>query len=215
MTSAEPRSRGVLIVGLLLALAAPLLGHYAGPWIGPDRRIGTEIFFWGLFVLVLGYVLVVERRRLGSIGLRRPTWKTFATAIPAAILMVVGFSLIYTVVFPALGLTMNTAEMHKLMDTPYWYRVLLVTRAGFMEETLFRGYGIERLSELTGKRWIGAVITWAAFTFAHLNSWGWAQLIIAGYGGVVLTTLYLWRRDLACNILAHWLTDGAGFLLPH
>jgi len=43
--------------------------------------------------------------------------------------------------------------------------------------------------------------------------WGWTHLIVAGYGGLVLTALYLLRRDLAANMLAHWLTDAVGFLL--
>ena len=55
----------------------------------------------------------------------------------------------------------------------------------------------------------------AAFTYAHLAGWGAAQLIVAGSGGVVLTALYLWRRNLWVNMLAHWIADGAGFLLSH
>jgi membrane protease YdiL (CAAX protease family) len=55
-------------------------------------------------------------------------------------------------------------------------------------------------------------VTVAAFTYAHLASWGGAQLIIACYGGVLLTILYLWRRNLWANMIAHWIADGAGFL---
>jgi membrane protease YdiL (CAAX protease family) len=47
----------------------------------------------------------------------------------------------------------------------------------------------------------------------HLSSWGVAQLIVAGYGGLLLTILYLWRRNLWANMLAHWLADAAGFLV--
>lgn len=108
---------------------------------------------------------------------------------------------------------MNSIEMRKLMATPFWYRLLLVTRAAVCEEILFRGYPILRIEELCGQTWIAAVVTWAVFTIAHLSSWGWAQLIVAGYGGVVLTVLYVWRRDLVCNIVAHFIGDGVGFLL--
>jgi membrane protease YdiL (CAAX protease family) len=101
------------------------------------------------------------------------------------------------------------------MASPFWYRFILVTRAAVAEETLFRGYPIERLEELTGSRLIAAVISWAAFTIVHLAAWGWPQLIVAGFGGVILTVLYLWRRNLYSNIIAHWIADGAGFLLPH
>jgi len=46
-----------------------------------------------------------------------------------------------------------------------------------------------------------------------LAYWGWAHLIVAAFGGAVLTVLYLYRRDLACNMVAHLITDGVGFLL--
>ena len=123
--------------------------------------------------------------------------------------------MIYNIVFPLLHLRMNVGEMQTLMATPFWYRFFLVTRAAVAEETLFRGYPIERLDELTGRRWPAAVISWAAFTIAHLGTWGWTQLIVAGFGGILLTGLYLWRGNLWANIIAHWIADGAGFLLPH
>jgi hypothetical protein len=40
-----------------------------------------------------------------------------------------------------------------------------------------------------------------------------SQLIVVGFGAVILTELYLLRHDLASNMLAHFLTDFIGFLL--
>ena len=80
---------------------------------------------------------------------------------------------------------------------------------------LFRGYPMERIRELSGSRAVAAVVSWSAFTYAHLGSWGAAQLLVAGFGGAILTALYLWRRNLWANMIAHWITDGAGFLLSH
>ena len=71
------------------------------------------------------------------------------------------------------------------------------------------------MGEPTGSRMLAALVSCAVFTYAHLGNWGAAQLIVAGYGGVVLTALYLWRRNLWANMLAHWIADGAGFLLSH
>lgn len=109
---------------------------------------------------------------------------------------------------------MNASAMTELLRTPFWYRLILVTRAAVSEELLFRGYPIERLLELTRNHLIAGIVPWAAFTVAHLSFWGWAQLIVAGYGGLVLTVLYLWRRNLWANMLAHWIADAAGFLMP-
>ena len=135
---------------------------------------------------MLGYVAFVEHRRMSSIGFQKPGILDLVLAVAVGILMVGGIVVIYFVIFPALHLKMNATVMGSLMATPFWYRLLLVTRAAVAEEILFRGYPIERLLELTGSRTAAAVLSWAAFTYAHLAGWGWAQLIVAGYGGVLL-----------------------------
>jgi membrane protease YdiL (CAAX protease family) len=108
--------------------------------------------------------------RLSSTGFRRPDRGTL-WAIPAGVALFMGIPLIYFVIFPLLHLQMNTTEMGKLLATPFWYRLLLVTRAAFREEVLFRGYPIPRLEELSGRTGIAAVVSWTAFRLAHLGSW--------------------------------------------
>jgi membrane protease YdiL (CAAX protease family) len=208
------RSRVIqIIIGLLLTLGVANLP--LGTWgshLTHGSLAGREMFWWIAVAVVLLYVTVIERRRLRSIGFRRPRVLDVLLAIVAGALLVAGIVVIYSFVFPLLHLHMNAAEGARLMATPWIYRFFLVTRAAFSEEILFRGYPIERLQELTGSRIAAGVISWAAFTIAHLSGWGWAQLIVAGYGGVILTVLYLWRRNLWANIIAHWIGDGAGFL---
>ena len=119
----------------------------------------------------------------------------------------------YLVIFPALGLAMEEKQMGEVKALPLWFRIGLVTRAAMFEELYYRGFAIERIAELSGQRWLAALVSLAVFTFAHLDYWGWSHLIVAGYGGLVLTALYLLRRDLASNMLTHWLTNGVGFLL--
>jgi membrane protease YdiL (CAAX protease family) len=38
-------------------------------------------------------------------------------------------------------------------------------------------------------------------------------MVVVGFGAVILGLLYLWRRDLICNMIAHFLVDLAGFLV--
>ncbi|HEY2444861.1 MAG TPA: CPBP family intramembrane glutamic endopeptidase [Rhizomicrobium sp.] len=209
--------RTQILVGLLFTLGVGLLplGTWGRAYSGLGRLVGNEVLWWVAVVVALAYVAFVERRSFASIGFRKPKILDLVLAAIAGVLMVAGIVFIYNVVFPALHLTMNASAMSYLLATPFWYRLMLVTRAAVAEELLFRGYPIERLTELAGSRVLAALISWAAFTYAHLSSWGAAQLIVAGYGGVVLTALYLWRRNLWANMLAHWIADGAGFLLPH
>jgi len=206
------RAQIVTTVLVLIIFQLPLAG-----WVMPGEcfaaQVGRESVFWALTLILVAYILLVERRRLSSIGLKRPTWKAVAFGLGGASVMIAGFVFIYLVIFPALGFPMNEAQMSALKLTPLWFRVLLVVRAAVFEEIYYRGFAIERLTELTSFRWLASLISAAAFTFAHLTYWGWAHLIVAGFGGAVLTGLYLLRRDLSANMIAHLVTDGAGFLL--
>jgi membrane protease YdiL (CAAX protease family) len=127
--------------------------------------------------------------------------------------MFLGGGVIYQFVLPTLHMRIEE-QLKSVVQTPIWFRVFTVTRAALVEETAFRGYGFERTHELTGSKFLAAVTTWLLFTMAHLaSSWGWGQVIIAAFAGLVLTLLYVWRRNLWANIIAHWLTDGAAFIL--
>jgi len=117
------------------------------------------------------------------------------------------------VVFPLLHLAMNASALSQMASLPIWLNVLIAARAAVFEEVFYRGFAIERLTALTHIRWLAALISLAAFTYAHQNTWGWTHLIAAGFGGLVLTALYLRRRYLASNMIAHFLTDVVTSLL--
>jgi uncharacterized protein len=163
--------------------------------------------------LILAYVRFVERRPLASIGLKIPTSRSFAWGAVAALVAIVGIAGIYLVLFPVLHLSENTAAMTSLLHLAPWLNALIIARAAVFEEIFYRGFTIERVAELTHLRWLAAGVSLAAFTYAHLGYWGWNHLFVAGFGGIVLTALYLWRRDLVSNMVAHFLTDAIGFLL--
>ena len=84
--------------------------------------------------------------------------------------------------------------------------------AGVTEEILYRGYAVERLAFLTGRRWVARLIAGAAFLFAHA-AWGGTQIILVAFGTAIFVGLYLWRRDLPCVMLAHASADLIGFAL--
>lgn len=104
------------------------------------------------------------------------------------------------------------ARIQAIMQTPYWYRVQMVLRAAFTEEILFRGYLIEKVRQIFKSTALAVVVSVAAFTYAHLGGWGPVQLIAVSGGGLVFALLYVWKKDLPSNMLAHFLADAAGFL---
>lgn len=209
--STTPAQRVTLTIGLVLALILPSFGFAkVGTLIpGIPRQLGAELVFWLLAAAVVLYVLVVERRPLSSIGLKPMTWQSLIFAAAAWIATFVVLQAIVLFVFPLLHLSFNAKAMQRLIGLPYWVRFEVVLRAGICEELFFRGYGLSRLEELTGSKLVAGAVTLALFTYAHLAFWGLAQIFIAAGAGLVLTVLYLWRRDLGSNMLAHWLTDAA------
>ena len=214
--TAPPRPSSMRTLGavaIIVVFSLPLAG-----WLihgnSLSAEAGRELVYWVLELVLVAYVVIVERRPVSSIGLKWPTWISLAFGSLGALLMVGGMAFIYLVIFPALGLSPNEAGTAAVKTLPFWFRVFIIVRAAVFEETFFRGFMIERLTEITrGHRLGAAAFSCALFTLLHLGYWGWAHLVIAGFGGVVLTALYLWRRDLTANMIAHLLTDAVGFLL--
>jgi uncharacterized protein len=206
--------------GLLIALVLPFchLGDLGKAYSGLGPLWGGEVLWWALFAALLLYVLLIERRALSSVGFRRPGVMDIVSAFIAAIAALLGIGLIISLVLPAMHLSV-THQLNSLLQAPFLFRVCAVTRAAFVEELAFRGYGFERISELTGSSLLGALVTAVLFTLAHLSGGGWGQVVIAAWGAIMLTLLYAWRRSLWTNIIGHWLTDGTAFLLmpalPH
>jgi membrane protease YdiL (CAAX protease family) len=210
--------RITILIGLAVALLVPLVPLIPGgeellriPGLAPIP--GREAFFWALGAIVVLYVLIVERRPLSSIGWNGISWKTFAFGAAGAVAVLAFAGAVVVFGLPLLHLVQNGEALKKMAALPYGLRFAIVLRAGIVEELLFRGYGIERLRELTGNKYVAGAITLALFSLAHLSHWGMAQIAVAGAAGLVLTALYLWRRDLATNIVAHFLVDGSQLLL--
>jgi uncharacterized protein len=197
--------------GLLLAFGGISLPF--GTWDHALASVGhmaaNELVYWGLVAAVLLYVLLIERRPLASIGLRKPSGRDIFAALAMGVLMIGVLAVMYLVVFPALHWD-ETQQLQTLTAVPFWLRFLSVVRAAVSEEVLFRGYALERVQELTGSRSVAGIFTWAIFTLEHLSYWGWHHLLVAGTAGALL---YLWRRNLWANMLAHFMVDAVGFLL--
>jgi membrane protease YdiL (CAAX protease family) len=178
------------------------------------ERLAREGIWWCIALMILLWLTLAERLPLSSIGFRRPTWKSAAFAILAAVLVTAIMVLQFAVVIPLLHLSPDAAlaKQQAILKTPFWYRVLLVLRAAVVEEIIFRGYLIEKIRQLSGSMALAVVVSVAAFTYGHLRGWGPAHLIAVGASGVVFSLLYVWRRDLPSNIFAHFLSDAVGFL---
>ncbi|HTT85457.1 MAG TPA: CPBP family intramembrane glutamic endopeptidase [Rhizomicrobium sp.] len=206
-------NRVLIAIGLLIALGLPFIHlAYLGRLFAGLGHLWSEQAAWLVFLaIILLYVLGVERRPLSSIGFRAPALPGLLLGVAAAV-AIIGGDIAISRVEAALHLHVKP-EIASLFQTAFWFRVVLVTRAAVAEEVVFRGYGFERITELTGSKYLAAAATFALFALAHYSGGGLALFLVAAWGGLILTLLYLWQRNLWITITAHWLTDAVGFLL--
>ena len=216
MTERQPQHRFLTIIGLVFALGVGLLplSHWGATYSGLGKPWGSEVLWWAVALVVLLYVTTIERRPLASIGFRVPRGWDIGWGVIFGVILFAGAGVLDGIVFPALHLKINAATYQAIIGAPIGYRIALVSRAAICEEILFRAYPLERLTEWSGSVWLAGLISWAIFTYAHLSSWGAPQLIVAGFGGALLTVLYLWRRNIWGNMIAHWTADSGFVLVP-
>ena len=205
------------ILGLGVALGGPiLLASPASKVLGDPDRLATrllgQLLLWALVVLILALVVFWEKQPLRSSGWRPLGWQSvlWGLALAAAFILLVP---VWAGALSRVGLPPSfESGFAKLVGLPRWFLALAAVTAGVAEETLYRGYAVERLSSLTGSYWGGGLISLAVFTLAHVPSWGWGPLVIFLISGGLGTLFYVWRQDLLACIIAHALTDTVGLI---
>ena len=209
------RLRYTTILVICFSLVAPLLLMYLiTPWlmplVGPTAyMVINEICFWVMALVVLAVVLCWERESLLSIGFRCLTWKEGLLALSLGVFLFLLVTMLAIFMERVVSISTRMMDMvEALAQFPIWLRILLSFRAGFVEEILYRGYPIERLNRLTGRIWPGALISLVIFTIIHLPPSGLGNTVgLVLPIGVILTGLYVWKRNLTLNIAAHFLVD--------
>jgi membrane protease YdiL (CAAX protease family) len=212
-----PRRRIASAVGLLFALVIPAALSAGGPGEFPQGADVTqailinEATMWALALAVLAIVTFWERRPPASIGLGPVTWPAIRSGVLFSVLLVFLAGLAGKIIQLSGMTTQTGAQADLVIAMPIWLQLFVALSAGFTEETLFRGYAIERVTELTGSRWLGALIPVFVFGAVHAPFWGIGHAVVAGVSGLWLTLIYLKTRNLWTSIVAHTLLDGIAF----
>lgn len=202
------------LAGLFLALIAPTLPAFIDPIFfrtaqTPARIAWGMVVHWVNLAALIAVVMVAERQPLASIGLRALRWWT----IPLGLLAGLAILALSGVLVNALKASSDTRFVAFLQSLPFTTRLLLVITAGVFEETLYRGYALERLASAFKSKWAAGAATVAFFTLGHIPAVGMAHLLPVFIVSLFITLLYLWRRDLAVNVVAHATIDGVALLL--
>ena len=107
------------------------------------------------------------------------------------------------------------AEVSHLLPRTLRERLLFVLlvapTAGFVEEALYRGYAITRMTVLVDHPWLAAILASVAFSLGHVYQGG-LGMVRAGSLGLVLSVPYLMTGSLLPSMIAHVVIDALGAL---
>ena len=200
-------------LGLFVSLFAMVVIRQAFVFFVPEITFAAAIVKETLIWASAAALLVILRRGEGlpfrSIGLGTCRWwKSIAWGFVIALVSAaVALALAYLTGY---GHGPGSAAFEKL---PLWLITLIVIRAGVVEELFYRGYAIERLRMIGLGRFWSVTIPLVIFSIGHWSG-GAANILIAFAAGLILTGFYLWRRDLAANMIGHGLVDFVANVVP-
>ena len=207
-----PKAPAATWLGLFVALFGILIVRWAVSLFYPEfsflATIWKEALIWVCVVALLLIIRRGEHLSLRSVNLGAAPlgssllWGTILALLCAVVGGVVA----------SLTHFQGGAMGEALARFPLWLVILIVLRAGVVEEFFYRGYAIERLQSVGLNRYWAGTIPLLIFGFAHGTN-GWANIILALALGAVLTIVYLWRRDLVANIIGHFLVDFVSVVL--
>ena len=177
-----------------------------------------------LYLLALGWISL-RLRGLGwkDVGLR--LYRTWSRTIAIGILCGLGIEALELFITQPLlvRLTHRMPDLSDFAGLKWNWKLLPLallltwTLAAFGEEMVFRGYLMNRVADLFGRKrfaWIlSLVLVSVIFGFAHLYQ-GTTGVIENGIDGLLLGLIYLrCDRKLSVPIIAHGVTDTVDFLL--
>jgi len=205
-----------ILVGLAVSLAGlPILTNAVMEVYSPEgiayALLGSGLE-WVVALSVLGLVAYWERRRLSSIGIDRPTAGDVLWGLGAFVVGILAFAATAPVV-RALGLGTTQSGISAAQSVPVAILALMAVTAGITEEILYRGYPIERLTEVTGDVRTGAAVAYVAFVLIHYPVWGPGATVQIGAFSLVVTGLYVRRRSLAACVVMHVCNNLFAYIL--
>ena len=218
MSNAISASRRWTYVGLLIVLLGMPLTIVAFNVLEIPRSAPNVLVREAVLFALAGLLLFIIRKKEGlgwsSVGLQRPAlgntclW-VLITFIGVAVALALSFGII-----KLFGWRFGGSDSASWDALPVWVLVIVIIRAGFVEELFYRGYAIERLHALTGSMFIAIALPLILFAVFHYRQ-GWAGITIALLTGAVLTAVYVYKRNLWTTITVHFLGDFIpNILLP-
>lgn len=200
-------------MGLFISLFAMVVIRQVFVFFVPNITFASailkETLIWASAAALVVIIRRGERLPMRSIGLGTTRW--WVSILCGVVIAIISAAVVGGLAYlTGYGHGPGSAAFEKL---PLWLITLIVFRAGVVEELFYRGYAIERLQMVGLGRFWSVTIPLVIFSLGHWSG-GAANILIALAAGIILTGFYLWRRDLAANMIGHGLVDFVANVLP-
>ncbi len=168
---------------------------------------------WVILVLLLAlWIPKVEQKSLESIGFGKFKWRHLWLGLLVFVLATAAL-IISGLVLEAMGLAPIRSLQPVLQNFSFFTLLGLFLTGTILEEIFYRGYLIERLSALWGRRRLAGLVSWIAFTLVHLKFFGVGPTIDVSILSAALVLLYLKESSLWPCMVAHGINNLLSYLV--
>jgi len=205
----------IFAVGLIIVFGVEfVLRDFLLPANASDISVGLALVVeWVMLsFLIFLWVPRVEKKNLESIGLGRFKPRHLVWGILVYLLVLVASS-ISGFLLGFVGLPSLRSLQPLIKGYGFVTLFGLFLTGTFLEEVFYRGYLIERMTILTGHRWVAAVLSWLLFTLVHLKFFGLGPTIDTSVISAALVLLYLKEKSIWPCIVVHGINDVLAFLI--
>jgi membrane protease YdiL (CAAX protease family) len=211
MESMKTTSKNIsaTITGLLLALLSlPVIGMLTSNFPEQTRAIWGLALTWIAAIVLLILIKYGEGRPFTSVGFSPITIKEGLLAIGIGIVLSISVPLLTLLASQLLPSATDGSILDATVQNSWQMLLLGVLTAGITEEIIFRGYLIERLDELTGRPFIAVGVSVLAFTLPHILNLNNTHVVgVVLPLGLILSWLYLSKRNIIFNMIVHIVID--------
>ncbi len=212
-------------LAVLIALSSPLVQRQFGLVLQenfpfPVNRFLSIWVFWIAAAIVLFISVRIENIPLAEFGIQKNTRSLRYRLLEMIAALITGV-IMTIILFSFSGAMRNWLNSPSSISfdisrvLPFWVILPAWITAAFMEELLFRSYPIERLTMLTGNRWLASGLCIITFSVFHLIGHDWIHVLTVVFpGAILLTGIYLWRRSLWFVMVIHGVINLPLLFLP-
>jgi len=196
---------GLLISYFSITVVNWIFKTYNGDLLNDTQVITKELIILGFVGLLFLLIIKGEKLGLDSIGVNFTGWGKSILLIFGIIVCTIAAALVGVLISQQMGWSFG--ESKAFDNLSLWTITLVTIRAGVAEEVFMRGYLLERLTSISGNKWMAGALSLIPFALFHYPGQGWAGVLVSFLAGLSLTLFYFWKRDLKANIIAHFLVD--------